>query len=478
MIGISLFSYLDRKNITIPYDDAYSAFMIKSSYVDIVRITSKDVHPPLYYWGLKAFSSIFGESIFSLRLFSQLGVLATFLLGCFPIRKLFSDRVAILFIILLLFFPVTQYLATDVRMYSWTMFLVLACAICAYKIYIEGKSSNWILFFITGICAAYTHNYGLLSILGIYILLLISFILSKRKWYQVIICGVLFSLAYTPWLLQLMWQLNDVVGDYWIEPLSMNDLYLHIYYFYSPKDIWRPFTDFTKMQMMTGLIIIMAIQLIITIKVIFSGIKQKDKFTYLAIISILGFLFPVLVGGIISISYVPILVTRYMTCSFGLFILSLAFILAKADKYPVYRNLTYIFLILILFIGVVRVFSGLNYYKETQELYSQIRDFSYKNGEKQIFVATDSSYHVMPRLQLIVPENDFYILNRGRYESFQPFIFNETDSIHFNDFIYVHHERAEICSDFKAYRNKLRDKYIVTDSLRAIESYFYKLKLK
>jgi len=478
IIGISLFSYLDLKNMAIPYDDAYSAFMIKSSYADIVRITAKDVHPPLYYWGLKAFSSLFGDSIFTLRLFSQLGVLATFLLGCFPIRKRFGDRVAILFIILLLFFPVTQYLATDIRMYSWTMFLVLACSIYAYKIYIKGKSYNWILFFVTGICAAYTHNYGLLSILGIYILLFLSLLLARKKWYLLVICSVLFSIAYTPWLLQLMWQINDVVGEYWIEPLTMNDLYLHIYYFYSPKEVWRPFIDFTKVQMMIGLILIMAIQLILTLKVLYSGLKEKDKLTYLAVISFLAFVFPVLAGGIISIAYVPILVTRYMTCSFGLFILSLAFILAKAGKYPVYRKLTYVFLLLILIVGIVRVYSGLSYYKETENLYGQIRDFSYSNGEKQIFVAADSSYHIMPRLQLIVPENDFYILNKGRYESFEPFIFNEIDSVPFSNFIFVHHERDEICSDFKAYRQKLRDKYMITDSLRSVESYFYKVKVK
>lgn len=124
-IGVSLFTYLDFADLAIPYDDAYSVFMVKSSYSDIVKITAKDVHPPLYYWGLKAFSAIFGDTIFSLRLFSALGIFATFLLGYFPIRKQFGDRVALMFISLLIMFPVTQYLATDIRMYSWTMFFCI-----------------------------------------------------------------------------------------------------------------------------------------------------------------------------------------------------------------------------------------------------------------------------------------------------------------------------------------------------------------
>lgn len=366
-IGVSLFTYLDFTDVAIPYDDAYSVFMVKSSYTDIVRITAKDVHSPLYYFGLKVFSSIFGDSIFSLRLFSALGIFAIFLLGCFPIRRLFGNRVAVLFIALLIMFPVTQYLATDIRMYSWTMFFVLACAICGYKVYSEGCSRNWILFLTTGLCAAYLHNYGLLSVVGIYIFLLVFLVKKKKEWKHLVYCGIVFSALYVPWLLQLIWQFTDVANDYWIKPLTLNDLFLHIYYFYSPKEIWSPFVDFSKTQMMIGLIVVMGIQLLITLKVLRSGIKSRgDEKTCLAVISFFVFLFPVLVAALISMLYVPILVSRYMTCSFGLFVLSLAFVLAQAYEYTIYRRLANVFLVFLIFIGGVRLYSGVKYYNETR----------------------------------------------------------------------------------------------------------------
>lgn len=477
-IGVSLFTYLDFADLTIPYDDAYSMFMVKSSYFDIAKITAEDVHPPLYYWGLKAFSSIFGDTIFSLRLFSALGIFATFLLGYFLIRKHFGDRVALIFISLLIMFPVAQYLATDIRMYSWTMFFVLACAICGYKIYSEGYFRNWVLFLITGLCAAYLHNYALLSVVGIYIFLLMFLVHGKKEWRRLIYCGIIFSALYAPWLLQLIWQFSDVANEYWIEPLTLNDLFLHIYYFYSPKEVWRPFTDFSKIQMMIGLIIVMGIQLLITLKVLRSGIKNRDEKTYLAIISFLVFLFPILIAALISILYVPILASRYMTCSFGLFVLSLAFIFDKAYEYPIYRRLTNVFFVLLIFVGSVRVYSGVKYYNETESLYHKIREFTASNGEKSILLAADSSYSVMPRLQIIVPNNHFYILNRTVDNDFSPFVFQKIDSIPLCDFILVHHEPKEISADFRKYQHQLSERYIFSDSIQALDSYLYKLKLR
>lgn len=354
----------------------------------------------------------------------------------------------------------------------------MACAICGYKVYLEGRFRNWRLFLITGLCAAYLHNYGLLSVVGIYIFLLVFLVQKKKEWKRLVYCGIVFSALYTPWLLQLIWQFSDVVNEYWIKPLTLNDLFLHIYYFYSPKEVWRPFTDFTKIQMMIGLIIVMGIQLLITLKVLRSGIKNRDEKTYLAIISFLVFLFPILIAALISILYVPILASRYMTCSFGLFVLNLAFVFDKACEYSIYRRLTNVFFVLLIFVGGVRVYSGVKYYNETESLYHKIRLFTTNDAEKQILVASDSSYSVMPRLQLIVPDHYFCILKTAVDNDFSPFVFQKIDSIPLCDFILVHHEPKEISADFRKYQHQLSERYIFSDSIQALDSYLYKLKLR
>lgn len=471
----SLFIYLDLKNTSILYDDAYSVFMIKASYSDIALITASDVHPPLYYWGLKTYSLIFGDSIFALRIFSFLGIFFVLLLGCFPVRRMFGHEVAISFLILITIFPVTQYLISDIRMYSWAMFFVLVCGLFAYKVFENGRVKDWSIFFFSGIAAAYIHNYGLLSILGIYLILFICLFTKKKSWIKLLVCGLVFVLAYSPWLFQLIGQIDHVSKDYWIKPLNISDLFLHIYYFYSPKEVWLPFSHFTKWQMMIGLILLMAIQLILTLKVLLS-VGWKDQLVRLGVYSFCAFLFPIFLGALISILYVPVLVTRYMTCSFGLFVLSTAFFIAKIYGYPKFRKLLCLFLFLLFIDASLRVYSGVKYYDEMEVANENIRQFV--KGTKT-FVVNDFSYHVMPRLELIAPGHEYNILkSKSDAETFSPFIFNviESDSFHEEEFILVHQERQTIQSDFRTFQTSLTDHYIVTDSIHASDIYLYRMK--
>ncbi|MBD8387048.1 glycosyltransferase family 39 protein [Dysgonomonas sp. BGC7] len=478
VLGLCLFLFLDAKDITILYDNTYSVFMSKMSYSDILHITATDVHPPLYYWGLKAYSSIFGDSLFSFRIFSTLGVLAILISGCIPIRKLFGDKVAISFILLIILFPITQYLATEIRMYSWTMFFVLSCALSAYYVFLEGKTIHWILFLLSGILSAYLHNYGLLSVLGIYFLLLIAFIYKKKNIRNIVFCALAFSVAYLPWLLQLITQMESVSEEYWIKSLAKNDLFLHIYYLYSPKEIWQPFTLFSKTQMVISLVLLMSVQLLLTLIAFASWIKSRSKDIYIAAFSFLTFIIPILIGAVLSIVYTPILVPRFMTCSLALFALSLAVVLAKVYELKTARWLFYSFWFLLSIDASVRVYSNLSYYKQTEVAYIELRDFVSKEDSVPEFVVNDFSYHVMPRLQLIVPRGEYTLLLEEDSLDIRPFCLREIKKkyLELDRFILVHQQREAVQNDFRCFLHSLSERYVVTDSLYATDIYLYKLK--
>ncbi|MEM7032363.1 MAG: glycosyltransferase family 39 protein, partial [Chloroflexota bacterium] len=51
-------------------DEGNSYALIQAGFVDIANRTAFDIHPPLYYWLLKLWSVILGESVFALRSFS------------------------------------------------------------------------------------------------------------------------------------------------------------------------------------------------------------------------------------------------------------------------------------------------------------------------------------------------------------------------------------------------------------------------
>lgn len=477
-LGLCLFLFLDAKDITVLYDNTYSVFMSRMSYSDILHITAADVHPPLYYWGLKAFGSMFGNSLLSFRIFSTLGVLSVLILGCIPIRKLFGDKVAVSFILLIILFPVTQYLATEIRMYSWTMFFVLSCALSAYYVFCEGKAVHWILFLFSGILSAYLHNYGLLSVLSIYLLLLVAFIYKKRNVQTLAICALAFGIAYFPWLLQLVTQMASVSKEYWIKPLTVNDLFLHIYYLYSPKEIWQPFTFFSKIQMMGGLIMLMLVQLMLTLIAVVSWFKSCRKDMYVVLFLFLAFVMPLLIGAVVSIAYVPVLVPRFMTCSFALFVLGLAIVLAKVYEVKSARWLFYAFWVLLTIDASVRVCSSLNYYKQTEAAYIELQHFVNEEGPVPEFVVNDFSYHVMPRLQLIVPRAKYTLLLDEDSLDIRPFYLRETKNkdIDLDHFVLVHQQREAVQSDFRSFLHSLSKRYIVADSLYATDIYLYKLK--
>src|SRR2546423_12411379 len=49
------------------YDEGISAYQLTRSFGEIVRASSLDSHPPLYYWTLKAWGSVFAASEVGLR---------------------------------------------------------------------------------------------------------------------------------------------------------------------------------------------------------------------------------------------------------------------------------------------------------------------------------------------------------------------------------------------------------------------------
>ena len=58
-------------------DEIYTKSMLGGSLSDFFAKFKNDLHPPLYYFGLRMFTGLFGLSAVSLRLFSVLGILST-----------------------------------------------------------------------------------------------------------------------------------------------------------------------------------------------------------------------------------------------------------------------------------------------------------------------------------------------------------------------------------------------------------------
>jgi uncharacterized membrane protein len=78
-------------------DEIYTKSMLDGSFRDFYANFKNDLHPPLYYLGLRFFTGLFGLNAVTLRSFSVLGVLSTILLGYFAGQRVFGKQGALYF---------------------------------------------------------------------------------------------------------------------------------------------------------------------------------------------------------------------------------------------------------------------------------------------------------------------------------------------------------------------------------------------
>ena len=226
-------------NGNVWYDEAYSLAMIKHSFADIALITAKDVHPPLYYYGLKCFMKIFGGSLAAAKIFSIIPICLTMILGFYKLSDFYGEKAGFLFSVFFAAMPVFTVYSVQVRMYSWCIFLVFACGIYAYSAVKDDKLKDWLLFVLFFVLSAYTHYFALVSVGIIYCFVLIAAV-KRKKFIKTVLFGAAALVLYIPWLASFIMQLADKVeNDYWISPITLETVGT---YFKS----WFKCGDYTK----------------------------------------------------------------------------------------------------------------------------------------------------------------------------------------------------------------------------------------
>lgn len=483
-IGCSLFLYLDYINLQLYYDDAYTLQMIGWNIEEILALTTQsDLNPPLYYLMLKAYSALAGNSIFAARIFSTIAVVATMFLAVFPIRKRFGDRVSLSFLILLILFPISQFLATEIRMYSWAMFFVLATAISAYDIYEKGRSRDWIKFTILAIISAFIHYYALIAVGWMFVILGIALLLkNKMKWVKFVLSIAACLAFYTPWLVYLFFQLEranallqaNVVG--WYEKIY------YFYYFYSVKKEWLPFPDSVKTALMYGAAIIIFLQIVLLVNALIRIYRDNDKHSKIALVALLLFVLPILSGMIVSYAFYPIIAARYMTVMLGFWLFAFSVLLAQAFETKKFRAIGVAFVLLLTIYGGTRYYASLNHYREWRAGFTRLKEFVGSSRSNQhIFLSEYYAADALSALSVYYPDNRFFVLIRkGWYDDFAPFRYEQInhEDPFASEFILVEKGGSVNNKLASAFREALNQNFQIIDSLEAIGIKLYKMKAR
>lgn len=300
-------AFITQKNLW--FDEVFSWNLTLGSFYEIIVRTSNDIHPPLFYFVLKIWNFVFGDSVFAMRLLSALFCSAA-VFFIYPLSKRVLSPLNS-FIVLLLYSvsPLNLYYSQEVRMAALNLFLNLGSIYFLLKLLDEERMNvlsnklqgllkdrvfyGYILF---TSAALYTHYFSFF-ILAAQLIYIISVNKKDLKQYRpfVIIYSVI-VLIYLFWIPPLKDHLMR--GQSWRSPQTfvqianeylnyLKDMNLGLYYHYTNLEVIKYLTVF----------------LIIVFTVAVAGLvfrKKEIKNSSLQLI-LLVVIVPLVLAGLISI---------------------------------------------------------------------------------------------------------------------------------------------------------------------------------
>jgi uncharacterized protein (DUF2141 family) len=299
------------------FDEAFSYKVASHSPREILGLMTADNHPPLYYFLLSAVMSIFGNSVWALRLLSVLGAIGLVGLGAGPVRRIFGNRTALVYAGVVLFTPVVLIYAHEARMYSLATFCVTASALYGYLAVKYNHRGDWFVFGLASLAAAYFHYYGLMAAFFMHLLIFLWLLFKKREYLRsYLVTGAAVTVGYLPWLVFFYRQVTMVNKGFWIGAVTWQGILNAMVQPFAYKDSPTP-----SEPAMTGVLVFSAI--LIVVGLVLAKLKAGDEWMFglfALVVLLCSFNSPILISLVSS----PIFYARYIVVLDGLFLLLLS----------------------------------------------------------------------------------------------------------------------------------------------------------
>lgn len=303
-------------------DEVYTKSMIEGSLSDLYAKFRNDLHPPLYYIGLRLFTSVFGTSVLSLRFFSVLGVLSTLLVGYFAGQRVFGKQGALYFCLMLISIPMLASYSHEARMYTWAAFSITGVFIYSYLFMLSEKKRDLIVLFFFTLIAMYIHYYCMVAAFVANVFVFVYLFRTKsRKLFPHIFAMLLAVVLFLPWLFIFIVQVKKVQHAFWAPAVNF-DTILSCFTIPFSEQYWT--TSFS-----IALMILMYLLTVFTILKSFT--KSFSDYRMLLWLSLSIFGGTLLIVTLISLFSQPILFSRYVMCIVTMLVVphTILFILLK-----------------------------------------------------------------------------------------------------------------------------------------------------
>jgi len=320
------------------YDEAFTGIAVKESFHNMMVTIINDVHPPLYYFSAKIFSSFFNYSVLGIRMLSAVfGVLAVWAVYLFA-KELFDRRTALWAALIAAISPFAIQYSQEARMYVMLVFFILIAAYFFVKALKTGRTLYFIWWGIFTGLACLTHYMGLIFA-AVYLPAFVAWKIIEEKTFEkkinwqmakdflpgkklLIGYGAAF-LVFLPWLNRFYYHLIHKGNNLeWIVPANFGDIFWNIqmFVFGTPKGemsagMPNP-NEFYGVANNTALTLLVIFFVGITI-FLYKKRKDKEKISALLILSV-GFMFVVYMLSLFEQRY---FVARYlMPAAYFLFV--------------------------------------------------------------------------------------------------------------------------------------------------------------
>jgi len=373
-IGLAVFLLIAGFNApraSIWFDEAFSAYIAQFSFWDIARYTASDVHPPVYYWLLKVWVSMFGTTELAYRSLSMLFGAAAAAVAFSLSRKLFGRKVAWLSLLFIVLSPMLIRYGDEARMYTLEALIVMSATYLLVRADETGRTKYWVWYGVLVSLGMWTHYFTALAWIAHLVWYAATRVWRKgmsmkdfwkKLWSKPLI--LTYSVAvglFLPWLPFMAFQLGVVQGGgFWIGPVGADTLpnYLANYFYYlehgQTKSWW-------------ALLLISVVALVVVVLPrAYKALAAKEKRSFM-LVAALAWIPPVL----LFLASLPPLrssfVERYLVPSTIALSIFLAVVLLKGTQKwrPVWRALPVVVVAGMMIFGITNVYAYGNYNKNT-----------------------------------------------------------------------------------------------------------------
>jgi len=311
------------------YDEAFTGVTIKEKFHDMIVMTIKDVHPPLYYIFAKGFSSFFGYSVFGIRLFSAIfGVLGVWAIYLFT-KELFGRRAGLWAALVASISPFAIQYSQEARMYAMFVFLIMIASYFFVKALKTGKTKFFLWWGIVLGAACLTHYMGIVFS-AVYLMAWSVWKIFSEKLYQKkadwktvreampgakFFAGLLAAyLVFSFWTMRFYYHFT-VPGTNlsWVLPASLGDIFYNIQMFLFGTPLGEMSAgmpnpnEFFGVEKNTAVTVLIVFLVGIT-AYLFKKKKEKEKLSVVLVFSV-GFM---LIAYLLSLFGQNYFVARYL----------------------------------------------------------------------------------------------------------------------------------------------------------------------